>query len=335
MLKNLPFLFLLLLLSSTAAADLRLVEWHTKQTLAPLIIPVRSSESPEQASQRYLNNLAKSPDLMELFLGQVPHLETVEFRELDARQRESRILLLANAMKDTTLKSDRIIHFQRYFGKAKHSSYILPVNSNLGLSIGETRELFQRIADSFPMLVAMGGEDVEPSLYKSKNIHSINVISERDQFEMRLIKSYVASEKGFVLGICRGSQLTAVALGYKLVQDIPTQIKSPMDHKDTTHIIKTLPTSFSILQNAVAGQNNIIVRSLHHQMVIHHEGGPLELAAVAPDGVVEATEFKNGRGLLLQFHPELMHWGLGAQILSHAIKMKNTFLPKSCRGVFL
>jgi putative glutamine amidotransferase len=47
-----------------------------------------------------------------------------------------------------------------------------------------------------------------------------------------------------------------------------------------------------------------------------------------------ATELKNGRGLLLQFHPELMGNELGALIIKKALHQKNKVLAPFCGRVF-
>lgn len=323
-----------LALALPAAAKIRLVEWHTASALAPLIIPVRDTETPQEASQRYLKNLSQNADLMELFLGQLPDLETVKFQELNERDSDSRALLLANLPKDYTRKTERVEKFKLYLGKKQQKSFILPINANLGLNQNETRELFHEISEKFPLMVAMGGEDVDPSFYNKENFHARNTIPDRDRFEIALIKSYVTSAKGFMLGVCRGSQITSVALGYQLIQDIPFHFEKNVQHSETWHDIQLTPTTNSILKTVTPAADTLYVNSLHHQSVVFKEGGPLEIAARSSDGITEATEFKNGRGLLLQFHPELMNNDLGFRILSNVVNAKNRALPLRCSRIF-
>lgn len=334
--KKTLFAFLFsLFLSSPLWAKIRLVEWHAKNTHAPLIIPVRDSETPEDAARRYLKHLGQSPSLMELFQGQTPDIETLGFRELNPKESENRTLLMANLPKDTTKNSLRIEKFKFYFQKNQQKSFILPINANLGLSTSETREFFQEISEKFPLLVAMGGEDVDPTLYKKENYHARNTVPERDRFEISLIKYYVASEKGFILGVCRGSQITSVALGYELIQDIPFHIEKSLAHGNDWHEIRLLPTTKSILRGTNPSGQNLYVNSLHHQSVKFKAGGPLEIAARSEDGITEATEFKNGRGLLLQFHPELMENNLGFKILTEVVNAKNRATSRLCSHIFL
>lgn len=313
----------------------RLYEWSPGNTLAPIILPVKNSETPEQAAQRYLRELQRHPDLMELFEGRTPDLALSGFKPLNENSRESRALLVANLPKDYGMNSQRVINFKKIFAQSRQSSFILPINANLGLGLEETRDLFKQIAEKFPLMVAMGGDDVEPELYKKRNTHSRNTIPTRDQFEIQLIKSYVAQEKGFLLGVCRGSQISAVALGYQLMQDVPFHVGDKVSHGNDWHEIKVHQTKHNLLSSLAPGADGkLLVNSLHHQAVIYKENGPLQLAAQGHDGVTEATEFKNGRGLLLQFHPELMGNELGSKILWRIVNQKNTVMPSRCSKIF-
>ncbi|WP_413612257.1 gamma-glutamyl-gamma-aminobutyrate hydrolase family protein [Bdellovibrio sp. HCB-110] len=329
-------LFLLFFFTTTtwAAESLRLYEWSPGTTLAPLILPVRASETPEVAAQRYLKELSKNPELMELFEGRLPDLPLRGFKPLNENSREARALMISNLPKDYAKNSQRVINFKKIFAQARHSSYILPMNTNLGLSQSETRELFQQISERFPLMVAMGGDDVDPRLYKQENFHSRNTIPARDQFEVELIKSYVAQEKGFLFGVCRGSQISSVALGYKLIQDVPFHIGNDVSHSNDWHDIEVKDTKNNILKSLANASGKMHVNSLHHQSVIFKEGGMLQIAARSHDGVTEATEFKNGRGLLLQFHPELMNNELGSKILWNVVVQKNRVMPRSCSKIF-
>lgn len=325
-----------LLISVAARANntVHLFEWNPGTTLAPLILPVRSSETPEQAAKRYLQELNRNPELLELFEGRLPDIPLRGFKPLDQSTREKRALMIANLPKDYSQKSQRIVNFKKIFTKAGHSSYILPINANLGLTQNETRELFGQISEKFPFMIAMGGDDVDPQLYKKENFHSRNITPARDQFEISLIKAYVSREKGFLLGICRGSQIASVALGYKLIQDVPFHIGSQVQHGNDWHDIELRETENNILKALADPHGKLFVNSLHHQSVIFKDGGPLQIAARSHDGVTEATEFKNGRGLLLQFHPEFMNNDLGSKILWKVVQQKNRVMPQRCSRVF-
>lgn len=321
-------------LLANANAQIQLYSWNTGEGIAPLVIAVKASESPVEAAQRYMKNLNKNPDLMELFQGQELNLKLTGFQKLDDSNREKRALLIANLPKDYTKNSLRVQNFQSIFKAAKHESYILPISPELGLNLEETRAFRDEISKKFPFLVALGGDDVSTELYKDPNFHSKNTNQTRDRSEIALIQDYVAKERGFMLGVCRGSQLTAVALGYKLIQDIPFQVLDSKAHANDWHPIVLKNTSNKILKTVLSGEERIVVNSLHHQAVKYTENGFLELAAIGEDRITEATEFKNGKGLLLQFHPELMDNKLGQKIIWNALKYKNSVIPKTCSKVF-
>jgi putative glutamine amidotransferase len=333
-LKNIVILILSLFLALPALAKIRLVAWHTGNTVAPLIIPVRDGESPDEASKRYLSALQQNTELLKLFGEGLPKIQTVKFQELSDGDYESRTLIIANSARDYTPNSRRVINFKSYFDKMKQKSFILPVVANLGLTKQESTELNTEIAEKFPMLVALGGDDVDPRFYKSENLYSRNLNTIRDRFEINLIKSYVTSARGFLLGVCRGSQISSVALGYKMVQDIPTEVGTGVHHDDDWHDIKLEPTTNGILKSVLPGVNSLLVNSYHHQAVVFKDGGPLEIAARSEDGVTEATELKNGRGLLLQFHPELMDNELGYEVVKKAVNAKDRALPLRCSRTF-
>lgn len=322
-------------LSAPAANHIEIYEWHPGESLAPLILPVKPNETPTEAATRYLRELGRQPDLMELFGGHVPNLNRSEFKKLENSNLESRALLIANLPKDYGPTSLRVQKFTEIFKKAQHDSFILPINANLGLTTAETADFHSQIADRFPFLVAMGGDDVDPLLYNEDHTLTKLTVPFRDRYEANLIKNYVQKAKGFLLGVCRGSQLSAVALGYKLVQDIPTLVEKGIPHGDHWHDIRIHETPHNVLKTLADSQGRLRVNSLHHQSVRFSGTGPLALAATSEDGVTEATEFKNGKGLLLQFHPELMNNLLGERILHHIVLQKTRMVPARCDRVFV
>lgn len=325
------------------AQDLiRLYEMHAPQMIRPFIIPVKLNETPAQAAARYTRELARQPELMELFEGRAPDLSQAEFKPLGSTETvESRALLMANLPRDYTKTSARVENFGNAFADKGTNSYILPINANLGLTQNETRDLFRQIANEFPLLINLGGDDVDPRFYKKENFHARNTIPFRDQFEIALIKSYIAAEKGFHFAVCRGAQITAIAMGYKMIQDIPLHIRGAISHAHANypaevamHPIELIKTTHGMLAGAVKNFKDLTVNSIHHQSIIFHEGGPLELAAVGPDGITEALESKNGRTFITQWHPELMNNALGLAILNKVIVQKNTLFRNRCQNLF-
>lgn len=81
------------------------------------------------------------------------------------------------------------------------------------------------------VLVA-GGHDVNPTIYTEKNEGSGALHKTRDIIELAFIGEALRQKKP-LFTICRGSQILAVALGAKLIQDIPTRLP----HLDKRHAL--------------------------------------------------------------------------------------------------
>jgi putative glutamine amidotransferase len=155
-----------------------------------------------------------------------------------------------------------------------------------------------------------GGGDVDPRLYGAGNSLSLvsEVNEERDRFELDVVRRTQESRVP-VLGICRGSQITNVALGGALVPDL--QQAGYEDHRkrhdgDRRHAVSL--QEGSILAGIARGTAGV-VNSSHHQAV-RTPGPGLLVAARSADGVVEALEREPGTDgpflLLVQWHPERM-----------------------------
>ncbi len=147
-------------------------------------------------------------------------------------------------------------------------------------------------------LLLTGGDDVDPALFGEENTASRGVDPLRDRLELACLHAFAAAGKP-VLGICRGIQLMAVALGGDLWQDLPSQTATPHPF-GSRHPIAVRPGSF--LQPILGAET--IVNSTHHQAIRRVPAGFL-VSAAAPDGVLEAMETTDGRPLWgVQFHPE-------------------------------
>ena len=172
-------------------------------------------------------------------------------------------------------------------------------------------------------LLMSGGEDFDPlKWYGEEPLRALGEIAPvRDDFDVKLIRAAV--KKGIpVLGICRGNQLTAIAFGGSLYQDIPSQVReSKIKHRQTgtpgsygTHTINIEKGSF--LEKALKS-DKAVVNSFHHQAIKTPAPG-FKVAATAPDGIVEAIErvaplqgYPDGGGMIIgvQYHPEQLITG--------------------------
>jgi putative glutamine amidotransferase len=165
------------------------------------------------------------------------------------------------------------------------------------------------ILDVTSGLVLTGGEDVDPALFGAARHPRLgNVHAGRDATEVALIQAARARRLP-VLAICRGIQVLNVALGGTLIQDLPSERPSAIDHdvdgprSERTHTVRL--DSASRLARAI-GRDEILVNSFHHQAIGTRAAGLVE-TAVASDGVVEAVETPQDNPwwvIGIQWHPE-------------------------------
>ena len=160
-------------------------------------------------------------------------------------------------------------------------------------------------------LLLSGGSDFNP-LYcgeePSARLHSIN--SERDLPEL-LVTRLAYNRQMPILGICRGIQTLAMALGGRVEQDITLRegiIKHSQDadRSEATHTVDIEPQS--VLQS-IYGSNTLYVNSFHHQAVAE-AGEKFSVTARSADGIVEAMESSEHKPIIgVQWHPECMEEG--------------------------
>jgi putative glutamine amidotransferase len=101
-----------------------------------------------------------------------------------------------------------------------------------------------------------------------------------------------------------------VALGGTLIQDIPSQLVTKIQHRPkksatkTAHLIHIQPNS---LLRRIAKRSSLAVNSSHHQSV-KSVPASFQATAVAPDGVIEAIEASTHPFWLgVQWHPEYLY----------------------------
>ena len=190
--------------------------------------------------------------------------------------------------------------------------------------------------DRIDALVLSGGADINPLFSGEEPAPQLRGInSERDLPEL-LITRLAYNRQMPILGICRGIQTLACALGGAVAQDLSLLTSGPLplikhsqdaDRSEPTHTVRVEKDSVlariyaqqpSSLQNSYAktqplsilgSQLTIHVNSFHHQAV-SNPGSKFRVTATAPDGVVEAMESTEYKSILgVQWHPECMAEG--------------------------
>ena len=179
-------------------------------------------------------------------------------------------------------------------------------------------------------LLLTGGGDINPLwMGEEPSTHLHNINAERDLAELML--THLAFNRQIpILGICRGIQTLAVALGGTVQQDIyedylrtdeavgkklskdkvVTTLHSATlkhsqdaDRGEATHSV-TLEKG-SILR-ALYKEERIFVNSFHHQAV-KTAGDRFRATAFSSDGVIEAIESREFKSVMgVQWHPEWM-----------------------------
>ena len=163
------------------------------------------------------------------------------------------------------------------------------------------------ILDTLDGIVLSGGADIDPDYLGEEPLECISVNPRRDAQELLLVRLAVDRQIP-VLGICRGIQMLAAALGGKLYQDIKTQHNVPcIEHSQS--IARGLPSHEVTIEKdsllySLMGSETIAVNSFHHQAVKEVPEG-FRVTARSKDGIIEGMESTAFRPILgVQWHPE-------------------------------
>jgi putative glutamine amidotransferase len=197
--------------------------------------------------------------------------------------------------------------YDKYLAAVK-SAGAEPVEISLGL----TPEELLDISDTLDAVVLTGSPaDVEPSLFHAaRNPKTAEPDAARERTDFALLDHAITEQKP-VLAICYGVQSLNVFLGGPLVQDIPSEIHTKIQHSWTghegpePHHEVTFDAGSRLAQ--MAGATKARVNSSHHQSVLR-PGRDLRVVAHAPDGVIEAVEWTGDANWIVgvQWHPERM-----------------------------
>ena len=198
---------------------------------------------------------------------------------------------------DMCMETNRVSILSTYadaFARAGNTPLVLPAETN--------RDVVARMLASVDVLLLCGGEDVDPSRYKTKPSPRLGEVNlRRDDWEFLLLDEAVKRRLP-VIGICRGCQLINVYFGGTLWQDLPSERPGEVVHrgKRAFHDIQIVAGSRLACS---LGLNSSRVNTIHHQAVRDLAPG-FRAVAFAADGVVEAIEGEGLPVVGVQFHPE-------------------------------
>ena len=171
-------------------------------------------------------------------------------------------------------------------------------------------EIAENVLDSIDGLLLSGGGDIEPERFSVYDYDASLVgepSPERDAYELALARRAYEYDLP-TLGICRGIQTIAVALGGSLRLDIPNH-KQSLPRPKPSHEIAIAPDSrLARLMDTTENETGQFdrVNSFHHQAVEYAPDG-FDVTAYSPDGFIEALEARGRRFYVgVQWHPEQM-----------------------------
>lgn len=165
-------------------------------------------------------------------------------------------------------------------------------------------EIVDKLEDA-NLVVFTGGEDVSPILYNEPAHPKTYCNQHRDLREMRVFENAVALGK-HIIGICRGSQLSCVMSGGRLIQD---QSNSSYMHATKTlygeQIYITSTHHQAMYPYDMKPEDYKILAWTNNQSKFHKDGMDKEISDV-PFDEVEICYFPKTKALGIQGHPESM-----------------------------
>lgn len=165
----------------------------------------------------------------------------------------------------------------------------------------------EALLDRLDGLVLVGGQgDLDPKRQGLPRHHAVTPIpAQREDFD-RLLCQLAVDRQMPILGVALGMHLLNVICGGTLYMHLPEDLPRSLPHFDATgavhrHAVKLQPGS---RLEVIYGEEEILVNSYHHQAVREVAPG-FRIAAVAPDGVIEAieTDSEDWWALGVQWHP--------------------------------
>lgn len=173
------------------------------------------------------------------------------------------------------------------------------------------RDDLEQVIGMVDGLILLGGADVNPELYGGDPADPLLRPAPRTLDDNEMTALHIALRRGLpVLAICRGAQLTNVAMGGTLYADLTRDRGSAVCHRQaedalihTAHTVDVEPGTQLAQWTGAAGR--IDVNSMHHQGIRDLASG-LRPAAFAEDGLIEAFEVAAANLVAVQWHPEIL-----------------------------
>jgi putative glutamine amidotransferase len=184
----------------------------------------------------------------------------------------------------------------------------IPVEISLGLEPAA----LETLANSVDAIILPGSPaDVEPAKFgAARHPKTADADADRERTDFALLDHAIKNHKP-ILAICYGNQSLNVFCGGSLVQDIPSEVTTTLQHSwpkhdgpEPHHAAKFVAGSrLAELNGGTDGK----VNSSHHQSILE-PGKNLRVTGHSPDGVIESVEWTGDDNWItgVQWHPERM-----------------------------
>lgn len=202
----------------------------------------------------------------------------------------------------------RRFYLARDYSEALEAMGATPVHISL---IPKKDYIVDVVASLDGVLLPGSDSDMDPAYYgEDPHPRLGSVVPEKDQTDLLILEE--AEKRNLpILAICFGLQSLNVSRGGSLIQDIESQVESPIKHQQgaprdrNSHKIVIEAGSY-LSETLNVGSRTANVNSHHHQ-AIRNIGRDLKVTARAADEVIEAVEdTRSDRYVVgLQWHPEL------------------------------
>lgn len=177
----------------------------------------------------------------------------------------------------------------------------------LGSGPAQVAEL---LAGTQGVLLPGSGYDVDPQRFREERIPQCGPDDPGRTAVDELLLQDAFNLRKPILGICHGAQTLNVWRNGTLIQDLPTVLNTPVNHRPGRDVVAAHPVRIAsasrLGQLLPGGTEDEQVNSSHHQ-AIREAGDNLRIVAVSPqDGVVEAIELDSPTQFVVavQWHPE-------------------------------
>ena len=199
--------------------------------------------------------------------------------------------------------------FPWYAARRNYSDSVF-LAGGIPLFIPHNLKLTEKFIEIIDGIIITGGDfDIDPKIYGEKIISDkVSTKDERTEFEFKITEE--AIKIGLpILGICGGQQLLNVVLGGTLIQHIPDEVSSKINHEQKNP--RNEPShQVSIIKNTklhkITNSEIMYVNSAHHQAV-KKLGKDLIVNCSTEDGIIEGIENPDADFCIgVQWHPEFL-----------------------------